>query len=80
MVIKKDFEDIPAGNNRGTRPFILRKGKSVMKSLFKEESFRTEVQVAFASALASKVRQEILSHIPGDTDWPFWNEMMLSGP
>lgn len=98
LVMKKSFEELPAGNNRGTRPFILRRGKNVMKNLFKEESLRTEVQsgieklkenlqgenqtkiqVSFLQPLASKVRQEILSLIPGETDWPFWNEKMLSG-
>ena len=44
LCIKKDFEEVPVGNSHSTRPFVIRKGKNVMKLLFKEDSFRAEVQ------------------------------------
>ena len=38
----KGYEELDAVNSRGTRPFVFRKGKNVVKQLMKEESTRAD--------------------------------------
>ena len=87
LCIDEEFEGVPASNSKGTRPFILRKGKNILKLLGKHDAFRTEVrngvssfksnlvdgkpeqlQVACCNGLAARVRSEMFSFVPGETD------------
>ena len=47
------------------------------KDAFVADQVEKQQRVFDAVAMA-KVREELLTLIPGETDWPLWDESMLS--